>query len=157
MSEWSILNGLCRCIFVVLRVSGFNGLHYAPGPFLLWQTTVCHNNSINILSTRATWHCSWLLKALPPNSIQWNLWIKDKLGARLLSVVERLSFIAPPKNHSTRSLKGCGFWFVELHTTLNGCGFRFVCYLHGGNNFELKQTWLYGVQRLSASRRLVKY
>ena len=43
MSEWSTINGLCRCIFVVLRVSGFNGLHYAPGPFLLWQTTICHD------------------------------------------------------------------------------------------------------------------
>ena len=56
--------------------------------------------------------------------------------------------LAPLKNHSTRSLKGCGFRFVELHTTLNGCGFLLVrvwtpvCPLFGGNNFELKQTWL---------------
>ena len=34
-SEWSTLNGLLRCIFRVLRVSSFNGLYSAPGPFLL--------------------------------------------------------------------------------------------------------------------------
>ena len=37
-SEWSTLNGLCRCIFDVLRVSRlstFNCLHCASGPFLL--------------------------------------------------------------------------------------------------------------------------
>ena len=44
-SEWSNLNGLCRCIFDALRVSGFNGLHWAPGPFLLWQTTICHDGT----------------------------------------------------------------------------------------------------------------
>ena len=55
---------------------------------------------------------------------------------------------APPKNYSTRSLKGCGFRFVELHTPLNGCDYLFirvwlpVCLLFGGNNFELKHTLL---------------
>ena len=50
-SEWSTLNGLCWCIFDFLRVSTFNGLHLAPGPFLLWQTTVCHDIECLKLST----------------------------------------------------------------------------------------------------------
>ena len=34
------LNDLLRCIFCVLRISSFNGLYSAPGPFLLTLTTV---------------------------------------------------------------------------------------------------------------------
>ena len=36
----SVDDGLFRCIICVLRVSSFNGLYSAPGPFLLTLTTI---------------------------------------------------------------------------------------------------------------------
>ena len=44
------LNGLLRCIFRVLRVSSFNGLYSAPGPFLLTLTTVNVDSEIQLFS-----------------------------------------------------------------------------------------------------------
>ena len=66
--------------------------------------------------------------------IQWNLWIKDKLGARLLSVVERLSLSQRFSFFSsTQKLFDSIIKWVWLP----------VCTLFWGNNFELKHTTEY--------------